>query len=380
MTKADDNSPELLLVGTHRRAHRDDPDDLAFGIYSWVRGEDGAFAAASLTETPQPGWITLHPNRRFVYAANEVRQFEGRDGGAISAFAIAADGTTLVPLNVRPIPAMPCHCEVDASGRYLLVATFAGGSVHMFALDADGSIGPECSTHHHQGSSIHPRRQTSPHAHAVAIDPGNRFVLVPDLGTDSLLIYGLDLDAGRLVPHPERTIRLPAGSGPRHVAFSPDASHVYLMNEMNASITAFDYDAEAGTLSRQETTELLPEGFAGLKSGGAIEVHHSGRFVYATTRSHGSSGEPPARGLDTLVWLGRNARDGSLTLLGRTNSGGQIPRSFAFDGSGERLFIGHQCSGTIVAFDVDPVDGTPAASGETIKTPVPTCVSFTKMT
>lgn len=355
-----------MFVGTHRRAHRSDATDIAFGIYGFAVEEQG-LRRAGMVETPQPGWITSHPELPVLYAVNEVRQ-----DASVSSFAIEPDGHTLTALTSRPTPPMPCHCSVDATGRYLLVATFAGGSVHLFGLESDGSIGAQLDAHQHVGSSVHPRRQTGPHPHAVVIDPTNRFVLVPDLGTDRLNVYELDLENARLLPRLNRAAYLTPGSGPRHVAFNGNGTLVYLMNEMSASISVYAFDNTNGALSLLQSVDLLPTDFLGVRSGAAIAISPDGHFLYSTTRSHGSSGEPPIRGLDSIVWF-EIASDGTLEFRGRTSSQGQIPRSFTLDAAGERLYVAHQCSGSIVTFGIEE-DGTPAFSGEVISTPVPVCV------
>ena len=368
-----EQSTPILFAGTHRRAHRADSTDIAFGIYAF-RVEQGRLSPLALTRTPQPGWVAVHPGGHFLYCANELREMEGREGGAVSAFRIDLATGALDPLNSRPLPPMPCHCAVDATGRFLLVATFGGGSVHLFAIEDDGRIGAELDAHVHHGSSIDPRRQAGPHAHAVAIDPGNRFVLVPDLGTDSLYVYALDREGGRLAPLPERTLALAAGSGPRHLAFGSGGWRVYLMNEMSATIAVLAFDPETGALDLLQSIDLLPAGFAGLRSGAAVAIHPRGDFLYATTRSHGSSGEPPVRGLDLLVWFSID-RNGLLVPGGRVPAEGQIPRSFTLDPAGDFLFVGHQCSGTIATFRIDS-DGAPAFTGQRIATPVPVCLEF----
>jgi 6-phosphogluconolactonase len=189
------------------------------------------------------------------------------------------------------------------------------------------------------------------------------------------MVYELDRERGRLEPRPERTVRLPPGSGPRHIAFAPEGRFAYLMNEMSATITAFAYDADAGGLEEIQTIDALPEGFAGHRSGAAIAVHPSG-FLYATTRSHGSSGEPPVRGVDSLVWFALDRWSGRLALAGRIASGGEIPRAIAFEPGGERLFVAHQASAAVTIFRLDGRTGTPTPTGEAIGAPVPVCLLF----
>jgi 6-phosphogluconolactonase len=365
----------LLYVGTHRRAHRADPVDIAFGVYAFRQAGDGSLASVGMTPAEQPGWIALHPGGGYLYVANEVGSSCGAAGGGVSAFALHPVTGALTALNSQHTSARPCHCVVDATGRYLLAATFGGGAVHMFPIQQDGSLGEQCDVQRHSGSSVHPRQQ-QPHAHAVCIDPANRFVLVPDLGTDQIWVYELDAANGRLIPRPQRAVNVEAGSGPRHLVIDQPARHAYLINEISATIQSFSYDVGTGGMKSIGTHDLLPPGFAGLRSGAAIALHPDGRHLYATTRSHGSSGEPPRRGLDSIVWFEIGGGNPDLRLRGRRPSEGEIPRAFALDPRGTRLYVGHQCSGTIASFDIDPDSGEPLPSGALVPTPVPVCLTF----
>ncbi|KAA9157794.1 lactonase family protein [Amycolatopsis acidicola] len=344
----------FLYAGTFPRAYHADTTDVAFGVYGFRVAAD-ALVPVGLAETPRAGWVAAHPGGRFLYVANEIP-----DGG-VSAFAVDPDTGALRPLNSRPTAATPCHCTVDATGRYLLVSTFHGGTVHLFPLGADGRIGPVLDSRQHEGASVHPRRQRSPHPHSVTLDPENRFALVPDLGTDRVVVYELGHD--KLVPAGE--VRVAPGSGPRHLAFDPGGEFVYLVNEMAATVTAFGY--HAGNLRELQTVDLLPEGLTGHRSAAAIAVH--GRFLYATTRSHGTSGPPPEPGLDSVVWF--EIDRGRLMFRGRKPSGGAIPRSAVL--RGERLYVAHQGSGTIVTFRLEA--GEPVPAGVT-ETPVPVCLQI----
>jgi 6-phosphogluconolactonase len=362
----------MLYVGTHRRAYRDDPSDIAFGLYIFRGRAGGNFKSAGHVETEQPGWVAVHPSGKFVYVVNEVRKFGGQDGGGVSAFAVDPDSRCLTPLNSRLTPQMPCHCTIDLTGQFLLVATFGGGSVHLFPIAPDGSLGMPADEYWHDGSSVH-ARQAGPHAHAVVLDPYNRFVLVPDLGIDQVRVYELQTELARLIPQPERTVSLPPGSGPRHLTFDPTGRFAYLMNEISATIAVFVYDHSTGALEPHQTVDLLPTDFAGFRSGAAIAVHPGGRHLYATTRSRVSSGEPPIPGLDNLTWFDVHPENGTLHGGGRMPSGGEIPRSFAFANNGEHLLVGHQGSSTIITFRLDCRTGKPIMT-ESLDTPVPVCL------
>jgi 6-phosphogluconolactonase len=378
-SKQVDVQRDFLYVGTWPRTYRSDREDTAFGIYSFSLDTNAScLGFVSLTETKQPGWVTMHPNGRLLYGVNEVREFDGAEGGGVTAFAVDPETGRLSPLNSHRTTSLPCHCVVDVSGRYLLVACYGGGTVHLFSLLEDGRIGAECDVHHHLGSGLHPTRQSAPHPHSVNFDPANRFVLVPDLGADQIFVYELDRDAGKLLPRPERGVKLAPGSGPRHLAFAPHARFAYVINELSCTVTAYDYDSSLGALHELQTMDLMPIGFKGFRSGAEIVVHPSGRFVYATTRSHDSKGMPKLPGLDLIVWCAIDPQLGTLEKPSAVPPRGGIPRSLKFDSTGDRLYVANQSSNTIVTFRVDQVTGEPLFTGDTISTPVPVCLCLSE--
>lgn len=370
---------EFLYVGTWPRTYRSERKDRAFGIYGFSRpGTNLRFRFSALTETLHPGWITLHPSGSFLYAVNEVRDLDGAEGGAVTAFAINRQSGLLTALNSHRTTSLPCHCQVDGTGRFLLVSCYGGGAIHLFSLLQDGRIESECEVHQHFGCSLDSKRQAQPHPHSVNLDPANRFILVPDLGADRIFVYELDGDAGKLVPRPERAVRLAPGSGPRHLAFDPQVRFAYVINELNCTVTAYNYDSSTGALNEIQTRDLMPSGFKGFRSGAEILMHPSGRFLYATTRSHDSKGIPELPGKDLIVWCAVDRELGTLGAPASISSGGRIPRSITFDSSGELLYVANQGSNTIFTFRVDPGTGEPVSAEMVIDTPVPVCLCFIK--
>src|SRR5690606_16461794 len=152
--------------------------------------------------TPNPSFLAISPNGRYVFAVNEVSQFEGKPAGAVTAFAIDPDTGKLTALNQQSAGGTgPCHSIADTSGKHVLVANYGGGSVSVLPIADDGRLGEATSFIQHSGSSADPKRQTRPHAHSINLDAANRFAFVADLGLDKVLTYRFDRDAGKLVPH-----------------------------------------------------------------------------------------------------------------------------------------------------------------------------------
>ncbi|HEX3962958.1 MAG TPA: lactonase family protein [Trebonia sp.] len=367
----------LMYVGTFPRAYPSDTGDTAFGVYRLrTDAASGQLTPAGLTPAVRPGWIAPHPTGRFLYAAHEVHEFGGRPGGGVSAFAVDPATGELTELNSRPTDArLPCHCAVDRSGRYLLVATNLDASVQLFPIEADGRLGPVADVHRHHGSSVNQKRQSHARAHSVTLDPDGRFVLVADLGTDRVEVYELDTGRGRLLPRPGSGARVRPGSGPRHLAFRPDGRFAYLISEMSATMTAFGYDAATGALTEIQTVPTLPADSPGYHSAAEIAVHPSGRFLYATNRSYGSA-EPPVKGEDSIAWFSVEQDSGRLTPCGRVHTGGEIPRSFVIDPGGTVLWVANQRSSSIAAFLIDTGTGALTLTGQPVPTPVPVCLQL----
>jgi 6-phosphogluconolactonase len=257
---------------------------------------------------------------------------------------------------------------VDGSGRCVLVANYTSGSVAVLPVGADGRVSPATYVDQHSGSSVNPRRQEGPHAHAIPLDPTGRFALCPDLGMDQLFVYRLDAAAGRLEPNDPPGARLAPGAGPRHLDFHPSKPWVYVINELGSTITAFEWDGERGALRELQTVSTLPETYMGSSSSTTcadIHVAPSGRFVYGSNRGH-----------DSIAAFAIDEATGTLTPLGHTSTGGRTPRNFAIDPSGTFLFAANQDTDTIVTFRLDAATGQPTPTGQVASVPSPVCLKI----
>ena len=220
----------------------------AKGVYACrFEPSERRFGPVSLVaELEAATWLTTHPSHRVLYAVSEMGN-DGKTDGEILSFAIEPATGSLKPLNrVSSGGGGPTHLAVDKAGKAIAVANYGGASVTVFRLNPDGSLGERTALAQHTGSSVHPIRQASPHPHAVVPSPDERFLFVPDRGTDKVYSYRFDAAAGSLAPNDPPFARVPPGSGPRHFAFHPEGKFAYLINEMESRITAFSHDAATG--------------------------------------------------------------------------------------------------------------------------------------
>jgi 6-phosphogluconolactonase len=356
----------LLFVGTYTEKE-------SKGIYAY------RFDLASSVLTPlgiaaeaiNPSFLAIDPNHRFLYAVNEVQKYKDANSGVVSAFAIDSqkgDRQTgkLKLLNaVASRGADPCYIAFDKTGKYALVANYTGGSVAVFPVQTDGHIGESSAFVQHAGSSINRERQEGPHAHWIETTPDNRFAIAVDLGLDELLIYRFDAKNGSLTPNNPPYAKLDPGAGPRHLAFHPNGKFVYVVNELQSSITAFAYDASHGGLRKLKTVSTLPKTFSGSNDTAEIKVHPSGKFLFASNRGH-----------DTIAVFSIDSKTGTLTLADHFSTQGKTPRNFEIDPSGKFLFVANQDTNNIAVFQIDSNTGRLTVTKRTIQVPSPVCLKF----
>jgi len=338
------------------------------GIYvSHFDPRTGHLSSAELAaETKNPSFLAVHPKQHVLYAVGEVDEFGGRETGSVSAYCFDAKSGSLTFLNQQPSAGTsPCHVAVDATGRCVLVANYGNGSSAALPLRPDGSLGPPATVIQHHGSSVNPQRQEGPHAHFITPDPANRLVLVCDLGLDQVLLYRFEPAKSSLTASDPPTVALKGGAGPRHLAFAPNGRRMYVINEMGSSLTPFAYDAKNAVLTEVQTISTLPAGFKGQSTCAEVQVHPSGKFVYASNRGH-----------DSIAIFAVDSRTSMLTLIGHEPTRGKTPRHFALAPDGRWLLAGNQDFNEIVVFSVDSRTGKLSASGPTLKVDSPVCIVF----
>lgn len=339
------------------------------GVYvSRLDLASGALTRPELAgETASPSFLAVHPSQNFLYAINEIGNFQGKESGSVSAFAIDRNTGRLTTLNQQPsVGGGPAHLVVDKAGRNVLVANYGGGSVAVVPIGTDGALKPPSAFIQHTGGSVDPQRQKGPHAHSINLDPANRFAYAADLGLDKVLVYRFDADKGSLVANDPPFAQVAPGAGPRHFAIHPNG-FAYVINEMNMTVTAFRRDIERGSLTELQTISTLPPG-QGVQSGFStadVQVHPSGKFLYGSNRGH-----------DSIVVFAIDDKTGRLTYVENRPTQGNTPRGFGIDPSGSYLLAANQRSDSVVVFRIDKQTGRLTPTGHTIDVGAPVCVKF----
>ena len=348
LARAAESSRVFAYVGSYTSAV--DGGANGGGIYRFeMDTHTGALARQTLVaKVSNPSWIVIHPSKKYLYAVNEI---VNQQSGSVSAFRIEPTGDLTQLNTVSSEGSGPAHMSLDASGRFAFVANYAGGTIAVLPILDGGELGAAVDVHRDIGS-LGARKATDappgsfaisghdgPHAHMIAADPANRFVLSVDLGQDRIYVYRFDPNSGRLTPSEAAPfVSLPSGDGPRHFVFHPNGRWIYVLSEESSTITFFSYDGDHGTVSLKQAISSLPEGFKGTNFTSEVVLSPDGRFLYAANRLH-----------DTIAICAIDG-NGRLTFIGEVSTMGDYPRHCTFDPSGNFLYVCNQRSDHIACF------------------------------
>ena len=354
--------PLRFYVGTYTS------QDGSRGIYTGQFDADsGRLTEATLAaEYNSPAFLAVHPSKPVLFAINEAHN------GNLMVYQYNKESGQLTLLDEKPVPGhAPCHLaflpsENGASG-VVVIANYTSGSVVSFPISEEGKIGNVVSNMTHTGSGPNTSRQRAPHAHGVYFD-GDTMVAVPDLGIDQVVYYKMDAATAELSPLVEANLRLAPGAGPRHLALSKESRFVYVVNELDSTVSVFDKQS-AEPAKPVQTVSTLTEGkdAAALRNTTAeIELHSSGKFLYASNR-----------GDDSIAVFAVNS-EGRLSLLQNAPTGGKTPRFFCLDPTGRFLLACNQDTGTICVLAVDQETGRLTMTEHSINVSRPVCLVFVR--
>lgn len=340
---------------------------LSRGIYHCQLNTSGGKLSEPtlIAEMDGPGFLAKHPNKPVLYAVGGLNNVQ-----VVAAFAIegSPEKPSLRSLNSVPIgDGGAAHVSLDKTGKTLFTAQYGGGSVAVFSVQPDGMLRERTQLIDHQGGAkVVSDRQDASHAHWTGVSPDNRFLFVPDLGLDQVVIYKFDAASGKIEAHGNGIT--PPGSGPRHMKFHPNGRWIYVLNELSLSVTVFEYDATLGTMTPRQTIETVPAAELErekAKSCSEIRVHPNGKFVYAANRGH-----------DTITVFAVDQAKGELKWVQRENPRCATPRNFNLTPDAKWLLAAGQLSNNLGLFSVDSEKGRLTFQQQSVFVPSPICVLF----
>lgn len=332
------------------------------GIYvSRLDLDSGRLSAPQLAVAVEsPNYLAVSPDGRFLFAATRG----DNEPGSVASFAIDGKTGSLQQLEIKSSGGNgTCYVGDDAADNCLLAANYGGGSVKSFHLNPDGTFADGTIIQHH-GSSINPARQAGPHPHCFVPAPKGQFGLACDLGLDKVMVYKVDPTDAALTPNNPPYASISAGSGPRHIAFSPDGKTACVISEMACTVTAFDWDEKRGTLAQRQVLSLLPAGqYKDSFTAAEIAWRPDGKFIYATVRGPNSV---------SVLAVKRK----KLSLIQNLPCGGDFPRGMGIDPSGHWLIVGNQKSRTVTVFGIEKRTGMLTPTGQVLNAGISVDVKF----
>jgi len=328
-----------------------------------VDPESGAWSPVQVIgDLVNPSFLVTSPDQRFVYSAHG-------DEGYATAFSVSRqDGTLALRQRADTGGLNGVHLAIDPRGRFLIVANYASGSVSVLPVRPDGALSDAAQVVPLPGQPGPNRvEQASSHPHQILFDPSGRFVVVPDKGLDRVFVFRFDSNSGGLSPTAQGSAVARSGSGPRHACFHPTLPVLWVLNEINSSLTTYWWDAERGHLRPAQIVPSIPSDYTGENTAAEIATSSDGRFVYCSNRGH-----------DSVGLFSSNADTGLLTSMGWEPSQGRTPRYIGFDPSRRVLFGANEQSDTIVSWRMDPATGRLERTGQAVRNPSPVTIAFAR--
>ena len=361
---ADAGKPTYLYVGSYTKNPPGGGSNNPIGLSVFgFNPQSGALIPVQQVPSTNPSFVALDPSKRFLYVINEIADYEGKKSGSIEAYSINPNAGTLKFLNRQSLNSPgPAHLAVDPTGRYVVVAVYGGGEFVVLPIKTDGQLGTLSGVLKDAGAGPNKSRQDAPHPHSVVFDPNGRFIAAADLGIDKVQTFRLS--NGVLERVSEASVA--PGAGPRHLAFSRDGKVLYVIDEINATITVFAYDPAIGKIGQTlQTISTEPTGYSGPHSTAEIAVHPSGKFLYGSNR-----------GAQSIVCYRIDASTGKLSVIGYANQGVNYPRNFVIDPSGKWLYVANQNGDSIVQFEINPETGELKPTGHVTASITPVAMVF----
>lgn len=343
---AQNQEKEFLYVGTYTTKGE------GIYVYTFNRNNKTFEPLQVLVNKNSPSFLEFHPNKKFLYSANE-------GNATVTSYIIDQATGKIKELNSASAEGSgPCHVSVDPKGRFLFVSNYGSGTLAVYHLQADGQIGKLADSIQHEGDG-----QQKPRMHSIIPSADGRFLYASDLGIDKVMVYAINQTTGKLSPATHPFVQLQKGDGPRHFAIHPNGNFGYSAGELNNVVNSFGIDKQTGALTHIERVNMLPEGFKEKSYAADIHFSANGKYLYASNRGH-----------ESLVIYEVNPKTGQLKTVGHVHTEGKHPRNFMIDEQNEFALVANKDNDNVVFFNKNPNTGVLKHNGYILDIPTPVCV------
>ncbi len=337
---------ELLYLGTYTEQGE--------GIYvaTLDRSDYSCKIIQVVPSKDSPSFLAIHPNKKNLYASNE-------GNATISAYTIDQQTGALTLLNNVPSKGKaPCHLSIDPTGQLIFISNYVGGNLTVYRLKPDGSIGD--LTDHIQNEG---HKDQKPHMHSIIVSPNGQYAYCSDLGIDTIFIYQINLESGKLIPATMPAVTVTSGDGPRHFLIHPNGKYGYSLGELNGVINTFSIESFSGKLSHLQRISMLPSDFKDFNAAADLHFSPDGKYLYASNRGH-----------DSLAIYQVDPESGLISLIGHEATRGKHPRNFLIDKLDKFVIVTNRDDNNVVFFDRNVTNGTLQYAHSQFKIPTPVCV------
>ena len=307
-----------------------------------------------------PSFLKVSADKKYLYSVSRTTKEIEKSGGFVIAYKIGKNGVLHFLNKQISNGAAPCHIDVSPDGKFAAIATYTGGTVSLYPIKPDGSLNYP-STVINNNSSGNNEDGTVSHAHSIKFSPFDNTVFSADLGTDKLNIY--HLEKGVLNSYGQYFVKLEKGVGPRHFEFHPNGNTIYVINELNSTVSIVKKKNNRWDIVQNIST--LPPGFEGKSYCADIHISDDGKYLYGSNRGHNS-----------IAVFDVNPESSDLVFKGTVLVEGDWPRNFSLSPDGKFMLVANQRSGNITVFKIHPETGMPEFTGKEIKLPAPVCLEF----
>ena len=354
-------TPDYLLIGTYTNAG-------SYGMYvAAFNRTNGKLTTVDSVKASNPSFLTVAPNKKTVFVVNEDAA-NAIPKGAVSSYAFDRSTGHLLFLNQqKTMGNNPCYISIDRTGKWIFTGNYSSGNFTVLPVNTlTGKIDTATITIQHEGSSVNKERQSEPHVHATVLSKNNQWLLVPDLGTDKLMVYRFNKKKGTITAGAQPFVKTVPGSGPRHVSFSPSGKYLYLIQELTGMVGAYRFSPKKGTLKLVQQISSVPDSFNRFAGSADIHVSPDGKFLYASNRGESNS----------IATFSIHRSNGQLAKIAVDSVLGLTPRNFSIHPSGKYLLVANQNSNEVVVFERNITTGLLTDTGSRLKLSKPVCLQW----